>query len=65
MKVLKAVPITLIFVEAEDGDYQRSGPEDWEKRYGESWEPLYRCEEIEAAYQEFLHADPSSPGGPQ
>jgi hypothetical protein len=53
MRILATSPVTSTFVETDDGDYMRYGPDNWDKRYGDSWEPYYRCEELEKAYQEY------------
>ena len=31
--------------------YRRWGPDAWEQQLGDSWEPLYFCEAIEAEFQ--------------
>jgi len=58
MKVLNVTEVTEHFVETDqeefDGYYRRSKRGDWEVRMGESWEPHYNSEEIEAAFQEFI-----------
>ena len=54
LKILSADECKGVFVETDDepwSDYRRWGPDNWEVRMGESWEPHYACEEIEAAYQ--------------
>lgn len=41
-------------VETDEGDwptYRRHSEDNWENLMGESWEPVYLCKEIEAAYQ--------------
>jgi hypothetical protein len=52
----------IIFTSRNGGngdDYERIGPDSWNIRMGESWEPVYSDKEIkdlESAYQEFMNA---------
>ena len=55
-KIISVTPMVSEFVETDGepwGDYRRSSADSWEQRMGESWEPLYSCEELEAEYQRF------------
>lgn len=35
--------------------FRRYSADNWEVLMGEAWEPLYTCEEVEAAYQTFKY----------
>jgi hypothetical protein len=62
MKILKAVPDVLVYIETDDPDYPdflRFSPNSWVQRMGESWEPVYDDQECEEAYQEHLRANPA------
>ena len=42
------------YVETDDPDwssYRRSGSECWEVLMGESWEPVYDCDDLERQFQ--------------
>ena len=41
-------------VETDDGLYTRYGPDSWMVAMGESDEPVYYCEELEALFQEYV-----------
>jgi hypothetical protein len=45
------------FVEYENQDYLRLGPEMWLRRYGESYETEHYCHDEEAAFQKQLKED--------
>ena len=50
-------------IEVDGGDneiYRRYSADNWEVLMGESWEPLYNCEEAEAAYQNFKRLSSNS-----
>lgn len=56
LQVTKVTPVTseIIDIDGADwGTYRRHSADNWEVLMGESWEPLYSCEEAEAAYQAF------------
>ena len=56
LKVTNVVPTTSEIVDIKDGQwgvYRRHSADNWEVLMGESWEPLYSCEEAEEAYQAF------------
>jgi hypothetical protein len=55
MKILKTVELKAIFVETEDDTYYRYGPNSWMIQMGESQEPVYFCEELEAEYQGYIN----------
>lgn len=55
----KVAEFTTQYIDTDDeeySEYRRNGPEGWEMRMGESWEPVFcpRQDELEAAYQEFV-----------
>lgn len=53
MKVESVEPFTGEYINFE-GKYQRFiryGEDCWQQEYGESWETVYNCTELEAAYQ--------------
>lgn len=56
LTVTSITEVTSEIVEIDDhdwGTYRRYSADNWEVLMGESWEPLYRSEEAEAAYQMF------------
>jgi hypothetical protein len=62
MNIKSVTPQTVHFVETDGDDlyqYTRYGADNWTVRMGESDEPVYRCEELEAAFQAFLSANDS------
>ena len=57
MKITEVTKIVCFLIETDDEDnymYTRYSFDNWTVRMGESDEPLYNCEEIEALYQEWL-----------
>jgi hypothetical protein len=42
------------FVSTNHHEYRRNGPDSWEIQMGDSWESVFRAEELEAAYQEYI-----------
>lgn len=55
MKITKVEPVTYIMIETNEGTYYRSSKDSWYVWMGESLEPHYHCEEIEALYQQFIN----------
>ena len=56
MKVLDVESFSGECVETDNEewpDYFRYSSDNWERRYGESTEPVYDCKDIEVAYQKF------------
>lgn len=56
MNVISVSPCSGEFVEIDGlewSDYIRYAEDNWMVRMGESWESLYSCGEVEAAYQIF------------
>ena len=56
MKITSITQITVFIVETDEDEfstYQRSGPDNWQVAMGESWEPVYYCEKLEAMFQAF------------
>ena len=56
MQVVKVIPETFEFVKTDDEEwptYRRYQDGRWENLMGESWEPVYYTEQLEAAYQAF------------
>lgn len=56
MRVTQATQTLAEIVEVEGEEYptyRRSSAGDWEVLMGESWEPVFFCEELEAAYRLF------------
>ena len=56
MKIENVSPCSGEFIEMDEGeytDYKRYAADCWDVRMGESWESVYRCEELEKMYQEF------------
>lgn len=54
MKVESVTTFSGEYIVIDGEDYQRFGPNCWEKRYGDSWESeSYKEKELEAAYQEW------------
>lgn len=41
--------------------YTRYGPDSWMQRMGESYEPVYECAELEAAFQAFIATSAKAP----
>lgn len=57
MKILKSEPMVGVQVITDEGEcdtYTRYGPDVWFVAVGESMEPVYICEELEAEYQRHL-----------
>jgi hypothetical protein len=57
MNITETRPITAIGVttdEEEFNEYTRYGADAWYVTMGESDEPFYNCEEIEALYQKYI-----------
>lgn len=54
VEIIKIHDVKGTCVETEGHDYIRYGPDCWYERMGESDEPVYNCEKIEALYQEYL-----------
>jgi len=55
--VLNVTPIKSEIIEMSGEwptTYERSGPDSWMVQMGESWEPVYDAEDLEAAYQKHL-----------
>ena len=60
MKILEVKEVTSFYVETDEDEYSqyiRYGHDCWMVRMGESDEPIYMCEEIEALYQEYINKD--------
>ena len=56
MKIKEVQYAEIAHVETDQDEwpeYMRLGPDLWLRSMGESWETVYRCEELEAAYQAF------------
>jgi hypothetical protein len=48
---MKISPSVCHFVEYQGQDFIRLGVENWLRRYGESYETEYHCQDEEAAFQ--------------
>lgn len=41
-------------INGEEVDLRRSGPESWERRYGDTWQGIWEDSELEKAYQNYM-----------
>lgn len=53
MKVESVDIVKAEYVVIDGKEYRRTSAEGWEELMGDSWEPMYFCEEHEMAYQEW------------
>jgi hypothetical protein len=54
MKFLRIEPIEVLYIKTDDPEYpyhRRSKAGHWEVLMGESWEPAFKEEELEAEFQ--------------
>ena len=64
MEILKVSEHTVHYVETDLKEWpylRRNDPDNWEQAMGESWEPMYFCEEAEAAFQKWQSLEASLP----
>lgn len=54
-KITKTESFNGVYVTTPDRIYMRLGPESWNELMGESWESVFRCDELEDAYQYFIY----------
>ena len=54
MTITDISEIKSVLVETTESDYTRYSPDNWYVRMGESDEPVYNCDELEAEYQKYI-----------
>jgi len=54
MKILNIKETKYTYIETDEDDYYRYGPNYWMIQIGESQEPVYFCEDLEAEYQNYI-----------
>ena len=57
MQIERVYPVSSHIVEVSGNEfstYERCSADNWQVLMGESWEPVFFCEELEAAYQAYI-----------
>ena len=54
MKILEITECSSHMVETDEGEFERCSADNWMERMGESFEPVYNCEELEVLFQGYV-----------